>query len=455
MQLRPIQIDPVKIGVDILTSKFKRRELIVAPCGFGKSLIISHIALNLPKDGNILVTQPSAELLNQNLAKYEMYGNKASVYSGGQNRKEFGRVIYATSKSLNEEFFKQADIKYVILDEADIETKNGTSLNSLLKNYNVVGLTATPLHYEVNGYGSFIKIQTTTKNALFKNIAHVVQMKTMVDLGYWSDIRYEGVKKKFNRDLLELNSTGREFTDTVLIKEFEKNDLFNEVVKIIKNIPKTESILVFIPSVDYFEKLIEDVPNSTLVSSKTPKKERDRRVKQFLEGDIQVMFNTGILTTGFDYPNLRNIIDALPTNSFRTHMQKVLRGVRICNEKNKTHCSIYDLSGNSDKFGTDLSTYTIEEISKYGWALLKNNVLMSDVPIQSKRVITKQDIINNNGKVPSRLEKEELEFVITLGKYKGKKLSQVIYKDARYLKWMYENKVGGEKLVKILTKLFY
>lgn len=455
MELRPIQIDPVNIGVEVLTSKRQRREVLVLPCAFGKSLIISHIAQKLPLDGNILVLQPDSQLLLQNLNKYEMYGNKASVYSASQNRKEFGRVIYATSKSINEQFLKEADIKYVILDEADFSTKNGTTLNTLLKGYSILGLTATPFYIETNGYGSFIRIQTRTKNALFNDIVHVVQMKTMIELGYWSEIRYETVEKKFNRERLKLNSTGTEFEETVLINEFEQEDLFSEILRVIKSIPKNEPILVFIPSVDYFEDLIKKVPSASLVSSRTPKKERESRIKCFLEGDLQILCNSYLLGVGFDSPSLLNIVDALPTNSFRTHIQKVLRGVRICPEKGKTHCKVFDLAGNSDKFGKDLSEYTIDWVPKYGWGLFKGDRIISDVPIQSQRVVTKQDIINNGGKLPTALEYKETQTIINVGKYKGKKISEVVYKDVRYLRWMFENKVGGEDFVKILTKLFY
>jgi DNA repair protein RadD len=455
VELRPIQIDPVNIGVEVLTSKRQRRELLVLPCAFGKSLVISHIVQKLPEDGNVLVLQPSSELLTQNILKYEMYGNKASVYSASKGKKEFGRVIYATSKSVNEQFFKEADIKYVILDEADFSTKDGTRLNELLKSYNILGLTGTPFYIETNGYGSFIKIQTRTKNALFNDIVHVVQMKTMIELGYWSEIRYETVEKRFNREKLKLKSTGLEFEETVLINEFEEEDLFDEILRIIKTVPKNESILIFIPSVDYFEDLIKKVPSASLVSSKTPKKERGGRIKCFLEEDLQIMCNSYLLGVGFDFPNLRVIIDALPTNSFRTHIQKVLRGVRICPEKGKTHCKVYDLAGNSDKFGKDLSEYTIEWLPKYGWGLFKGDRLMSDVAIQSQRVITKDDIIKNGGKVPTALDYKETQTAISVGKYKGNKLSQVMYKDVRYLRWMWENKVGGEELGKVLTKLFY
>lgn len=455
MKLREIQKDPVKFGLEVLTSKRQRRELLVLPCSFGKSLIISHIAQGLPQEGNVLVLNPSAELLTQNLNKYEMYGNKASVWSAGEGRKEFGRVIYATSKSINEQFLQEANIKYVILDESDYSTKAGTELNRLLKGYNLLGLTATPFYVETNGYGSYIRIQTRTKGALFNDIVQVVQMKQMVELGYWSDIRYEKVDKKFNREKLKLNSTGLEFEESVLINEFEEEDLFEEVLRIIKSVPKEESILVFIPSVEFFSELISKVPSATLVSSKTSKKDRKSRIQCFLSGDIQTAINTNILTTGFDFPNLRVIIDCLPTNSFRTHIQKVLRGVRICTDKGKTHCKVFDLAGNSDKFGTDLTEYTIEWLRGYGWGLFKGDRLMSDVPIQSQRIVTKQDIINNGGKLPNALEYKETQTIINVGKYKGKKISDVMYKDVRYLRWMMENGVGSEDLKKVLIKLFY
>ena len=60
-KLRPYQKEAVDAGLKFLTGRSKKPGIIVAPCGAGKSLLISKIAheINRPT----LVLQPSKEIL--------------------------------------------------------------------------------------------------------------------------------------------------------------------------------------------------------------------------------------------------------------------------------------------------------------------------------------------------------------------------------------------------------
>ena len=66
------------------------------PTGAGKSLVIADIAHRL--DGNVLVFQPSKEILEQNYAKLKSYGvEDCSIYSASFNSKEINRMLFGLS----------------------------------------------------------------------------------------------------------------------------------------------------------------------------------------------------------------------------------------------------------------------------------------------------------------------------------------------------------------------
>ena len=65
--LRDYQQQASDIAVDFFRSKAKGNGIIIAPTGSGKSLLIADIARQL--NGNVIVLQPSKEILEQNLAK--------------------------------------------------------------------------------------------------------------------------------------------------------------------------------------------------------------------------------------------------------------------------------------------------------------------------------------------------------------------------------------------------
>ena len=113
--LREYQKLAVRTG--LLALKNSKKPVIMQACtAFGKSIVIANIVKELNE--KTIVFQPSQEILEQNLAKYESYGYTASVFSASLNRKETEeKVIFSTIQSAYKypELFK--DVKYSIIDE--------------------------------------------------------------------------------------------------------------------------------------------------------------------------------------------------------------------------------------------------------------------------------------------------------------------------------------------------
>ena len=132
-KLRPYQEECIEAGIKVLTDKKGRKEVLVASTSSGKSLIVAEIARRLT-DGKTLVLSPNVEILMQNLEKMESFGIYPSVYSASANRKETsGNLIFGTPKSITFEVFKDLNVKYVIIDEADFSTKPDSTLVTLLQ----------------------------------------------------------------------------------------------------------------------------------------------------------------------------------------------------------------------------------------------------------------------------------------------------------------------------------
>jgi len=79
------------------------------------------------------------------------------------------------------------------------------------------------------------------------------------------------------------------------------------------------------------------------------KKEREEILSDFKSGKIKVVLNVGVLTTGFDFPELDCLILCRPTMSLSLYYQMLGRAVRPHNNKN--YADIYDLCGNVKYFG--------------------------------------------------------------------------------------------------------
>jgi DNA repair protein RadD len=440
-KLRNYQDDSVNVGVEILSSSKARRELLVLPTGAGKSIVIAKIVdqINEP----VIILQPSKELLEQNYNKFINVGGEASIYSASAGIKEIGHVTFATIGSIKKEIqkLKKLGKVKVIIDEAHIGVKSGSQLRTFLKELgvnNTLGLTATPFVLQSSLNGAELKMLTKIKGKLFTTIAYVHQMNTMLSDNYWTPIEYRVIEQ--DDEFLKVNSSGSDYTEDSMRKFYEGNDLNSQIIDNVnyRLSEGSKSVLVFVPTIQEAVSLSLKIEGSEAVSSLTPKKERDRIIEGFKNGEIHVVINVGILTTGFDYPELDTIILARSTMSFALYYQMIGRGVRIHDDKTKT--VVIDLSENYNRFGK-VEDFTVDFVEDYGWGLFKGESLISNYPIEAKHRPQKKNLGKKvNVNIATSVNTVKVgDSLLPVGKYKNKSLSSVLAEDKGYLVWMYEN----------------
>lgn len=434
----------IEEGLAVLKDKKGRSEVLVAATAAGKSIVIAEIARRLPKDGNILVVQPSLELLKQNLKKIKSYGTNPSVYSSSYGSKEIGRITYATPLSLKYEDFKDKNIKYLIIDETELFTKNGSKLSTFknkLKIKNILGLTASPVYLNSTKGGSKLQMINEVRGGFFKGICSVVQPSEMVKLGRWAKLKYKSYE--FNNDGLVLNSSGTDYTEESLKVNYLEADLETKIIKLVNTIPTKEPILIFVSGTENVETLTKKLGNrSTCVHSKTPQKEREENIRKYLSGEVDIMVNNLIFTCGFDYPNLRHLIDGNPTKSIRNHIQKLGRLVRIY--EGKEFGVVHDLVGNVDRFGK-VEDINVDFIEGFGWGLFSNDLLLSEVPLNENWKITKEQLKEYGEGAVSKIQNELLrkyDTIIPFGKHKGSTLLKMYHTNKMYLSWLINPNTG-------------
>ena len=340
-------------------TKSKKNAIMVLPTGSGKSLIIADIAARL--DGHVLVFQPSKEILEQNYKKLCSYGVlDCSVYSASMGKKEVSRITFATIGSVKNhpELFQH--FQYIIIDECHlVNPKEGMYRDFLsMLRCKVLGLTATPYRLTSSrDFGAMLKFITRTRPAVFSEVIYQVQVSTLLDMGYLAKVNYYDLPPVgWDASKLRLNSTGRDYTDESVLKEYKRVDLYDWLVQVVNRLlhnTKTgirrKGILVFTRFLKEAERLSYSIPGTAIVSGDTPKKERERILEAFKAGDIPVVANVGVLTTGFDYPELDTIVMARPTMSLALYYQIVGRCIRPHPQK---ECSWFvDLCGNARRFG--------------------------------------------------------------------------------------------------------
>ena len=441
--LRKNQTEPISKATAFFKEKRPTPSLIVLPTAWGKSILTAFVAKDM--EDKLLVLQPSKELLEQNYKKYTSlcgaFDAQAGVYSASFGRKDINKITYATIGSIKKlgKLFKQLGFKKMLIDEAhlyprEVDSMLGTFLEESEISH-VLGITATPIklqqNTDMNGE-RFSKLAMLTsrsrKGSFFKDIIHVSQVQEMIELGFWSKLEYKTTG--FDSSKLVYNSARSEFTEESVQSAFNSNDIHNQIRQELDSNSDRQHILVFVPSVDEAKQFAEEYPNSAAIYSGMHNSERERVISEFRKGNIRVIFNVRVLSTGFDYTGIDCLILGISTASIALYYQIIGRATRI--DDNKENALIIDLAGNVDRFGkVEDITFEKERIWKmYG----TDGKLLSGIPIHEIGTVKKGDVEKAAKQQSSNVGKPLTE--MPFGKHKGKSFATI---PKEYRKWMLDS----------------
>jgi superfamily II DNA or RNA helicase len=92
-----------------------------------------------------------------------------------------------------------------------------------------------------------------------------------------------------------------------------------------------------------------------VVTGTTPRSMRRERIEAFRRGEIQFLCNYGVLTTGFDAPQVEVVVVARPTGSALLYEQMIGRGMRGPVNGGTKECLIIDTIDLIEGFGESMS----------------------------------------------------------------------------------------------------
>ena len=427
--------------------------MIVLPTAWGKSILTAYVAKHT--NDRLIVLQPSKELLEQNYKKYlhlcDGFAN-VGIYSASFGRKEIAQVTYATIGSIKAlgAKFKRLGFTKMLIDEAHLYPREANSmLGTFLKDSgitHVLGITATPVKLQTNRDmegNTFSKLVMLTsrskKGNFYKDIIHVGQVQEMVQLGYWSPLKYEVAG--FDDSLLVFNSSKSEYTEESVQLAYDANGGTQSVIDALDAHPERQHVLAFVPSVQDAKDLSAHYPNSAVIYGDMDKRERAETIERFRAGHIRVIFNVRVLSTGFDYTGIDCIIFGLSTASIALYYQIIGRGTRI--DPNKEDCLICDLGGNVRRFGRVEDI--IFEKGKLWRMFGSGGRLLSGIPIHDIGKYTREDTQAVDEKANAPIE------IMPFGKYKGERITDI---PLDYRQWMmraFDWNARNEKLRKSIV----
>jgi DNA repair protein RadD len=339
--------------------KYDGNSLVVLPTGAGKSIVIAEVTNRINKPA--LILQPSKEILEQNLEKLRRYVSKidTGIYSASFGLKQVRKFTFATIQSVYKKAELFRDFGLILFDEAhSYDPKNldgmfATFLNGLDKP-KVFGFTASPFRnytrqfYEKakNGIDTLMVAETRLKlinriePRFWNKIVFNINGAELIDKGYLCELKYYDLSF-YRREELQLNSSGSDYDLEKFVTKLKRHEQ-----KIIEYVARCaahyKSVLVFCSTVEQAKLLASGMKDAECVDGKTKDSRREEIIEGFKAGKIKVVFNVGVLTTGFDHPELDCIMLLRPTRSLSLYYQMLGRGVRIADGKES--CAVVDFT---------------------------------------------------------------------------------------------------------------
>lgn len=323
IQLRPYQADAIE-GLRQGIRQGGKRQILCAGTGAGKTVMASHLLREAHDRGKYaLFLVDRVALVNQTSATLDSYGIPHGVIQGMNDRYAPREHVQVCSIQTLARRVLPRIPDLVIYDECHAQYKATLEYIDSNPDAVVVGLTATPF---AKGMGNF-----------WNGVVNVIPTQDLIASGYLVEPKIY-VARAPDDSQLKRNSYG-EFSDASASEAGLQiiGDVVSEwVEKTTKHFGGPVKTIVFSPTVDHGRELCaafgEAGYNFQQVSYLDKSdEERAAKITEFRKPDSEIMglVSCGVLTKGFDVPDVRVGISCKPyRKSLSSHMQEIGRVMR-------------------------------------------------------------------------------------------------------------------------------
>ena len=364
---------PFKAAIYDSWQKGNRNVLGVANTGFGKSVVMSDIALDHVRAGqhvaimahrNELVTQMSSHIARRGIPHRIIGSNKTVAQAIKKHRKEFGRSFIDPSAAtgvigVDTMIARESSIRtwaqqislflgdehhhcignWYRDDKGNIRYKSDGSIDwkvdpnkwgkacSMFTNARGAGFTATPQRADGQGLGRIA-------DGIYDDMVIGPSMRWLIDRGFLSD--YEIVCPTDDLGSIENETTSKDgdWSHQKMRKAVEDSGK-----KIVGNVVETymayaymRKAIVFATDIETAQEMANEfnacgIP-AAAVHGKSSDTWRESSLERFADGSLRVLINVDLFDEGFDCPDAEVCIMARPTASLGKYMQMVGRVLR-------------------------------------------------------------------------------------------------------------------------------
>jgi len=335
---------------------YNTHPVIAAPTGSGKSVILGMFIkryLEEYPDDNVLVLSHTQTILEQDLNALREFFPETPIglYSSGLGSKEIEQITVAGIQSVYRSMDRFQWFNVIFVDEVhSVNHKSqGMYRNLLDSSYAVkIGMSATIFR---TGHGYIHQGKGTLFNKLAHDLTSREQFNKLVDDGYLCNLIPVAPDTQLKSHNVKRSAGDYNVKD--LARTHDKSYITQAAIEnMLHYAEKYKKWLVFAIDIDHADHIAEALrKNGIEARSMHSRTKEDRRniINDFKDKKFKALVSVGMITTGFDDPEVDCIILLRPTLSPVLHVQMVGRGLRI--SPGKDHCLVLDFAGNTQRLG--------------------------------------------------------------------------------------------------------
>ena len=316
----------------------KRRPMLQAPTGFGKTLTAAHIiARALGKGKRVAFTVPSINLIDQTVAAFEAESiHCIGVLQGAHPRTDREAPVQICSvQTLTRR--KRLEVDLVLVDEAHGLYRDVLRWMQDCPNLPFIGLSATPWSRGLGKYYDDLIVAATTAD--------------LIRDGFLAPFT---VYAPSNPDLSSVSTVAGDFKEDELSEAMDRSTITGDIIAEWLKRGEDRPTLAFCVDRKHARHVHERFEEAGVVAAEymdglTDREDREATFAQFRAGETRVICNVGVLVAGVDLPMAACLIDARPTKSRIRYVQVIGRGLRT--SPGKTDLRILDHAGNALRLG--------------------------------------------------------------------------------------------------------
>ena len=332
--------------------------LVAIPTGGGKTVIITrflYLLLEKYPTLRVLILSHTESILKQDYETITKIfaGVPIGLFSAGLGSKSINKITVASIQTAYRSPFKFFDFDIVLVDECHLIPRKEDSMYQKL--FSGVKLSHTKIGFSATIFRMKSGYLHQGRGALFNKISIDLTSRENFNMLIEEGFLCKLISKAtlYEMDTTGVKITGGDYNQKALSQRFDRNDVTDVAIKeIIQFGEKYKSWLIFAIDIKHAEHIKDELVKQGIAAeslhsdSDVNRHELTERFKNF---EFRALVSVGMITTGFDAPNVDLIAMLRPTKSPVLHVQTAGRGTRPF--PGKDHCLFLDFAGNTRRLG--------------------------------------------------------------------------------------------------------